>query len=276
MTLSVRNNCFKTGIGLSALSLIVAVSAAFVVMPAYPEASGEAARRSLGIFQGLLKALSPSAPYVPFVSMLGSVVYSLISIILIYYFFEKTQSQEILFFSLFVISFAAESIRIIIPLKIVYALPTVYCAAASRALIFGRHFGLFSLFAAGVCASGLEVQKQQNVVIVIALAALAIALGIPVDSLSWDSSLTMLSGYTKVFMAVEGGLLVLTVISFFIAAYTRSDREYIFIGIGSLLAFLGRNALLYADAWITLPGLAVLAAGTWFFCTKLHRVYLWL
>jgi hypothetical protein len=75
---------------------------------------------------------------------------------------------------------------------------------------------------------------------------------------------------------VEGGLLVLTVISFFIAAHTRSDKEYIFIGIGSLLAFLGRNALLHADAWITLPGLAVLAVGTWFFCTKLHRVYLWL
>jgi hypothetical protein len=224
-----------------------------------------------------LENLSPSAPYVPFISMAGALVYSLLSIILIYYFFEKTQSQEILFFSLFVISFAVEGIRIVIPLRVLYAFPNVYCVMAARVLVFGRYFGLFSLFAAGVCAAGLEVQKQQNAVTVIALAALAIALGIPVDGLSWDSSLNMLTGYGNMFMIVEGGLLLFMVISFFIAAHNRGSKEYIFIGIGALLAFLGRDVLLFADAWITpLPGLAILAAGTWFFCTKLHQVYLWL
>jgi hypothetical protein len=279
MTLSVRNNCFKAGIVLASLSLAAVAAAVFVTIPAsaYPEAAAEAARRSAGMFQGLLERLLPPAPYVPFVSMLGAVLYSLISITFIYYLFEKTQSQEILFFSLFVISMAVESVRIIIPLKVVYDFPALYCVMAARLLVFSRYFGLFSLFASGVCAAGLETQKQRNAVIVILLTSLAIAMGIPVDGLSWDSSLIMLTGYTAMFTIVEGGLLFFTVISFFIAAYNRSSGDYIFIGIGTLLAFTGRNILLYADAWVSpLPALIVLGAGTWLFCTRLHQIYLWI
>jgi hypothetical protein len=277
MTLSVRNNCFKAGIILSSLSLAVIAAAVFVVFPVYPEAASEAARRSTGMFQGLLEKLGPGAPYVPFVSMLGAVLYSLVSITLIYFLFEKTQSQEILFFSLFVISMAVESIRIVIPLKVVYDFPALYCVMAARILVFSRCFGLFSLFASGVCAAGLETQKQRNAIIVILLTALAIAMGIPVDGLYWDSSLIMITGYATMFAIVEGGLVFFTVISFFIAAYNRSSRDYVFIGIGTLLAFAGRNILLYADAWLSpLPALMILAAGTWFFCTRLHQIYLWL
>jgi hypothetical protein len=65
-------------------------------------------------------------------------------------------------------------------------------------------------------------------------------------------------------------------LSFFISAYTRGSREYIFIGIGSLMVFWGRAVLLSADTWITpLPGLLLLVGGTWIICVQLHRVYLW-
>jgi hypothetical protein len=277
MTISARNNLFKAGIILSALSFAAIAVAAFVIIPAYPEAASEAVRRSTGMFQGFLGNLGPGASYAPFAAMTGIVLYSLIGITLIYFLFEKTQSQEILFFSLFVISLAAESVRIVVPLKVIYEFPAVYCVMASRTLVFSRYFGLFALFASGICAAGLEAQKQRNTIIIIALTALAIAMGIPVDGLSWDSSLIMLTGYTTMFTIVEGGLLFFTVVSFFIAAYDRSSRDYIFIGIGALLAFAGRNILLYADAWLApFPGLLALGAGTWFFCTRLHQIYLWL
>jgi hypothetical protein len=277
MTLSVRNNCFKAGIVLSSLSLAAIAAAAFVVIPAYPEAASEAARRSSGMFQGLLENLGSSAPYAPFAAMLGAVLYSLTSIILIYFLFEKTQSQEILFFGLFVISLAVEGIRIVIPLKITYEFSIVYCVMAARILVFSRYFGLFALFASSVCAAGLEVQKQRNTIIIIVLTAMAVAMGIPIDGFFWDSTLTMLSGYDTMFAIVEGGLLFFTVTSFFVAAYNRSSRDYIFIGTGALLALVGRNILLHADDWLTpLPGLMILGLGTWFFCTRLHQIYLWL
>ena len=276
MTLSVRNIYFRSGIILSLLALVTCLSLSFIVFPVYPQA-GAVALRTRGLLQPLVSHFFAAHPYVAFVTMLGAVLYAFITMILIYYFFEKTQSPEIFFFVLFVSSFAFEALRVVVPLGVVHELPSVYLVIASRALLIARYFGLFSLFAASVYAAGLAVQKQGNIVGIIGVAAMIIALGIPVDGLAWDSSLMMLSGYTSMLGMVEAGVVLITALSFFIAAYSHGSREYIFIGIGSLLAFIGRALLLTADTWVSpLPGLALLSAGTWLISVQLHRVYLWL
>ena len=62
-----------------------------------------------------------------------------------------------------------------------------------------------------------------------------------------------------------------------LAAWSRSSREFMLIGVGVILAFLGRDLLLNADTWEALPaGLLFLVTGTWLICTRLHKVYLWL
>ncbi|AEF82215.1 hypothetical protein [Leadbettera azotonutricia] len=277
MTLSVRNNCFKAGIIVSALALVLIAASAYLAFPAYPDAAGESARRASGLFQGIASDLLEGNPYAPFISMLAAVFYSLISLTLIYYFFEKTQSPEIFYVALFVMSLAFEFLRIMVPLSIAMELSNIYLLWTSRVLVFGRYFGLFSLFAASICASGLEIQKQQNVIFVIIAAALIIALGIPIDGLSWDSSLAMLLGFPGMFIVVETGVLLITVASFLVSSYTRGVKEYVFVGLGTLLVYAGRNMLLHADTWaVLMPGLFILAAGTWFICTWLHKVYLWL
>jgi hypothetical protein len=276
MTLTVRNIYFKSGIVLSLLALLTTLSLSFIIFSAYPQAGADATRAT-GLFHSLISRFSAARPYVSFVTMLSSVLYACTTLILIYYFFEKTQSPEILFFALFVSSFAFEALRVMIPLTVVNNLPGVYLVMSSRILLIARYFGVFSLFAASVYAAGLGEQKQGTIVFIIVIAAMIIALGVPVDSLAWDNSLMMVSGYTSMLKMVEVGIALITAVSFFISAYSRGSREYILIGIGSLLTFLGRSVLLTADTWITpLPGLALLAAGTWIICVQLHRVYLWL
>jgi hypothetical protein len=245
------------------------------VFPAHPGL--ESARRSPGAVQAVVGRFLAPSPYVPLVSMLAAALYALITIILIYYFFEKTQCPEILFVALFVLSFSFEGMRIMTPLKAVREIPALYLVMASRFMLFGRYFGIFSLFAASVCAAGLEIQKQQNIIGIITMVALIIAMRVPVDTLSWDSSFSMINGYRSMFMMVDTGVLLITMVSFFISAYSRGDREYIFIGVGSLMVFAGRNILLSADTWVSpLPGALFPALGPWFICTHLHKVYLWL
>ncbi|MDR2102057.1 MAG: hypothetical protein LBP43_05750 [Treponema sp.] len=276
MTLSIRNDFFKAGIFVTSVFLIAIIIIFFIILPAYSGINTLTVRRSSGILSSLILPFFKPDTYAPFVSIAGSAVYAFITMILIYYFFEKTQSPEILFFTFFVLSFAFEGIRIMVPLKIIYELPNVYLVVNCRILLFARYFGFFSLFVASVYASGLEVQKQRNIIFVIAVAALMIALGIPIDGLAWDSSLNMISGYPSMFSMVELSITFITMISFFVSAYSRGTREYIFIGIGSFLAFMGRNILLNADTWVApFPGLLILCLGTWFICTQLHRVYLW-
>jgi hypothetical protein len=273
MTLSGRNIFFRIEILLAAAAFVSTVFMAFMVIPACPDIAGKASRRAPGLFQYFFEA----DPYAPFASLAGAAVYALVFLILIYYFFEKTQSPEILFVALFVLSFSVEGIRSIVLMQKTRVIPALYLLMSSRILLFGRLFGLFSLFAASVYAAGLEQQKTRNVIFIIAIITLLISLRVPIDVLTWDSSYYMINGYTSMFLMVEVGILLITVISFFISAWSRGAAEYTAIGIGSFLVITGRDLFLSGDTWPGVGlGLLLLIEGTWLICTRLHKVYLWL
>jgi hypothetical protein len=277
MTLYGRNVFFRIEIIIAGGFLILAGVLAVQALPACPLAMAEAVKRSPGIVQSLVVRLLDPDPFVPFVSLAAAVLFSPIALIMIYLFFEKTQAPEILFITLFVLSFSFEAMRLMTLLQKVWVIPSIYLLLASRALLFGRLLGIFSLFTAGVCAAGLEVQKQLNVIFIAIFISLVVTLGIPIDILTWDSSFSMVNGYLSLFLMVEAVVLLITMASFFISAWSRGTPEYMVIGLGSFLVFTGRSILLSADTWISpLPGILFLVAGTWLICTKLHRVYLWL
>jgi len=277
MTLSDRNNAFKLGIAFSFLCLLICIAASIKVIPVYTVMEAEISRRPDGILPDIIGNFADVQLLAVHYSILAVVLYSLFSIIFIYYFFLKTQSPEILFIALFAASLSLEALRLVLPMKWVYEIPSLYVLMASRIILFGRYFGIFSLFTASVFAVGFKAQKQRNVIMVIIITTLIIALGFPVDTQIWDSSLKMIYGYVSTLALIEIGIILITIISFFVAARSRGSREFIFIGAGTALAFLGRSILLSADTWAGLPvGLPFLAAGTWLICTRLHKVYLWL
>ena len=277
MTLSARNNIFRLGIALSFLCLLICLFASVKATSVYASMEQEITRRSGGLFQILTGKLFDTNLLAVHWCVTALVLYSLLSIILIYFFFEKTQSPEILFVVFFAASFAPEALRLLLPLSRVYEIPSLYLLMTSRVTLFGRYFGIFSLFTASIYAVGFKAQKQRNVVMIVAVVTLIITLGVPIDTETWDSGLNMIRGYVSMFRLIEVGAFLITVMSFFIAAWSRSSREFVFIGAGSVLALLGRHILLNADTWAALPtGLLLLTLGTWLICTKLHKIYLWL
>ncbi|MDR3275849.1 MAG: hypothetical protein LBT11_01340 [Treponema sp.] len=277
MTLTQRNRFFKIGIALSSLSVALVAAGTLSALPGYPDMAARAVRRAPGLVTALFGALIPPLAYMPLLTTAASVLAALTAAILIYYFFEQTQAPEILFVSFFTLSLAFEAARLVPPLGSVHELPGLFISAAYRVVLFGRYFGLFSLFAASVLAAGLQMQKQAPLILIVVAAALVIALGTPVDSLAWDSSLDMIGGYWDLFRMVDWGIILITVVSFLVAAHTRGSRDYIPIAGGALLALAGRDLLLRADTWLSpLPGLAALILGAWFIMSRLHSIYLWL
>ena len=213
----------------------------------------------------------------PIATTLASILYACLTLGLIYYLFEKTQSPEILFIAFFTFSLAFEAIRIMVPLQAQRDLPVILLIITHRFLIFSRCFGVYSLFFASVCASGLEIQRYSTIILIQAVTAFVIAIRIPIEGIYWDTAFKLISGYQPFMRVVEGSISAITVLSFIIAGYSRDSREYYVIGIGSLLAFIGRALLINADTWIvSAPGFAILLLGTWFICKKLHQVYMWL
>ena len=277
MTLSERNSIFRAGMILSSLCLLMCIAASVKVFPVYDLMEADIIRNSGGIFQAMARNFLSVKLMAVHCCIAVLVLYSFFSIIFIYRSFEKTQSPEILFVVFFAASFSLEVMRLVLPLVRIYNIPSMYLLMSSRIILFCRYFGIFSLFSASIYAVGFVVQKQRNVIGIVMVTSLVIALGIPIDTQIWDSGLNMISGYTSMFRLIEIGIFFFTTISFFIAAWSRSSREFIFIGIGSVLVSLGRNILLSADTWAgPLAGLLFLAAGTWFICTNLHKIYLWL
>ena len=277
MTLSGRNIIFKAGIILAVLCAVIVCITSFDAIKAYSQMSGENIRRPNTFFQDFISNFLKVNFYSIHASLSASVLYSLVSALLIYFYFEKTQAPEILFVYFFSLSLSLEAARITLPLHIIHDIPAFYQLIAARILLFGRYFGMFSLFTASVCAAGLDMQKTRNYIQVIFVATLIIALGVTVDTQVWDSSMSLINGYPSLFRLIEAAAFLTTVISFFIAAKSRGSRDYAFVGIGSLLALAGRNILLNNDTWAGPgPGILLLAAGTWFICTRLHKIYLWL
>ena len=277
MTLSERNDVFKGGIVISLICLLICIAASIKVIPVYPSMEQEVIARSRGIFHTLAEKLFNAQFLAVNCCIMVSVLFSFLSIFLIYFSFEKTQSPEILFIAFFAASFAPETLRLIIPLGHIYDIPSLYYLMVSRVILFCRCFGIFSLFAASMYAVGFGAQRQRNVIMVIVVIALFIALGVPVDNQTWDAGLNMISGYNKMFFLIEIGTFIFTTISFFIVAWSRGSREFVYIGTGAVLVFFGRNILLGADTWAgPAAGTVSLVLGTWLICKNLHKVYLWL
>jgi hypothetical protein len=275
MTLFGRNVFFRVGITFCAVSALLILAASFSVLPEYQNIGGDISRPA-DFFQVFLGNFFETNFLAVHVSMIMVVFFSLIGIILILSFFEQTSAPEILYIAIFTISFSFETIRLVLPLYLIYDIPSLYLLIASRVLLFARFFGIFSLFAASISAAGLEVQMTRNVLLVIIVATL-VMIGVPIDTQNWDTSLNIVYGYNSIFRLIEFIVLIISVVSFFIAAHIRGTREYVYIGIGLMVALIGRYFLLYSDSWAgPAPGILMLSFGIWFVCSKLHKIYLWL
>jgi hypothetical protein len=276
MTLSERNVFFRIAIVFCSISTLLAAAVSWLVVPSY-KIFGENILRPGGFAQFFIGRLFEPDYYAVHASLAALVVFSLVGLFLILSFFEQTSTPEILYISFFIFSFTFEIIRLVIPLHLIYIIPSFYILISLRVLLFVRYFGIFSMAAASLCASGLEVQTNRNMIMIIFAAALIIIIGVPIDTQSWDTSFNITHGFNTIIKVIEVIAFLTTVISFFIASNVRGSVEYIYIGIGVMFAFIGRYFLLYFDNWAgPIPGLIMLSFGTWFACSKLHKIYLWM
>jgi hypothetical protein len=237
----------------------------------------ENTRRPVYVFQFITGWFLKTDYFAVHASIILSVLFSLITMILIHSFFERTGAPEILYISFFTFSLSLEAIRLIVPLQFILHFPMFYLTTSARILIFARYFGIFSLFAASVCAAGLEIQRTRNVVLILIVPALAISLSVPIDAQTWDTGFILLHGYISMFAMIEIIAFIATIISFFVSVKIRSSNEYFNVGIGVAIAIIGRYFLIGTDNWAgPVIGIILLSFGTWFVCSKLHKIHLWL
>jgi len=76
---------------------------------------------------------------------------------------------------------------------------------------------------------------------------------------------------------IDTAAFLATAAGFFVAIRVRGSGDYAYAGVGVALAMLGRSALLGTDNWAGFAfGILLLAFGTSFLCSKIHKIHLWL
>jgi hypothetical protein len=274
MTLSRHVQLLKIGIAFSALALAGVAAISWKIMPLFPYLVKTAQNRSL---LPLLRDFLPAqTTYTPFVTVVAAIIYALITLIIIFYMFEKTQSVEVHFLILFVFSLVFEVARLGIPVRLAFNISGILLTLVARLLVFFRYFGMFSLFIASLYSAGLKIEKEENVLFPLVVITLFLSISLPINTFTFDTTLCLANGYPIVFRVMEYLVAGLSALSFVYGAWKASVKEYYFIGFGTLLAFTGRGILIDADFYaMAAVGFVLLSGGTCLICYHLRKLYLW-
>ncbi|MFP4113154.1 MAG: hypothetical protein ACOCWX_01165 [Spirochaetota bacterium] len=275
MTLAVRNSILIAGAILTgALVLAYAASGYTLLFGAY---ANEPFR--VGEYQtwfGLQWSVRPLAAYR---SLAAAGILGLIAtfgVALSVRLFRRVSSAEIYFMTAFLISLAAELVRIGQPLVDIAGVPPYVGVVLSRIVLFWRLFGSLALFSAGIYSAGADYPRIGSVTLLLAALSFLIVYFVPVDSREISATFVHVTGDREAIDLMLGFLSLGTIVNYVIG-WSRGHRERGgTIALAAAALVVGSQLVLHVPAIVALSvGLALVAAGTASFLLVNRSYYLW-
>lgn len=189
--------------------------------------------------------------------------------------FEKTQSTEIIFFSLFLTGCLCESFRLMIPLMDLWNSFSLIAIISGRIVIFGRFLAPISLLAVSVASVSEQRQNVERNIAIIVITSLISTWFIPLDSFHasvrcifpWGNSNTIFSVARIIFV-------IIAIVSQILIANAYTTQTVLVIAFAVLAT--GYLVLCLTFSIFTLAaGAVMLIAGSSVYIKKLHVQYLW-
>lgn len=202
-------------------------------------------------------------------------LFSVISLYYIRYSFLKTNSSEIFFFSLFLISLMFDLTKSYITAFSYFRIPEYYNIYISRVCYFGKFFGLSALFMAAFFTSDVETKKTETSATLIILISYMLSSSIPFSTYKL-STMIQQAGYFSYFAFAVLSIELLTVLIFVFNYFQTGNMEYLMLSLSTMLIFTGREITFFtSEPLIFAAGLICLTAGTVLFTNKVHQIYSW-
>jgi hypothetical protein len=225
-----------------------------------------------------LLARLPSAPAALACGLAGILAVSGLGVVagpLVGRLFRRTSAPELFFLMLFLASLSLEVWRAANLLFHLLPVPAAVASAATRAVLFGRLFGLSCLLAASLYAAGLKYSHYPAAAGAVVLLAFTLAAVQPVDATTLAPSFLYGLGDPQGYRAIGAALAALSVASFLAAALIRHSPRFALAGAGAALLLAGRALAGYGASPAAIAGVLALAAGTWLFVRQIAVYYLW-
>jgi hypothetical protein len=150
-----------------------------------------------------------------------------------------------------------------------------FTGAVARVTIFGHVIGVMALFASGLYAGGVRMQRHGTALFVGMLIAFGLSWSIPIDTSTLPAYLVYETGMRASLRAALWLLLAIAAVNFVHAAFHNgSVRGLVSAGSVALMA-IGREILFYQVSVIwTVAGTAALVAGGVIFAGRNYRDFL--
>jgi len=225
-----------------------------------------------------LLARLPSAPAALACGLAGILAVSGLGVVagpLVGRLFRRTSAPELFFLMLFLASLSLEVWRAANLLFHLLPVPAAVASAATRAVLFGRLFGLSCLLAASLYAAGLKYSHYPAAAGAVVLLAFTLAAVQPVDATTLAPSFLYGLGDPQGYRAIGAALAALSVASFLAAALIRHSPRFALAGAGAALLLAGRALAGYGASPAAIVGVLALAAGTYLFVRQIAVYYLW-
>jgi hypothetical protein len=190
--------------------------------------------------------------------------------------YARTGAAEILFMMLYFASLSLETFRFANLVVAPGSLPPVLVLLPSRAVLFGRLFGLMCVLTASLYAAGMKYNQYPVLIGGILVLAFTLAGTLPLDGTLLEATLLYRLGDRRGYAFVTILLAVLTVINFLIAARIRRSRRFLPVTAAAVCLLLGRELAIRGIAPLpTALGAALLSGGYVLFMRNIGVFYLW-
>ncbi len=273
MTIIARNRLIKSGIAVSAIFSALTVAAFILLCLDTEQDISENLIRFIDLSDNTLFSFNF---YAASAAVLALTLAGTLTLLRVYFFFEKTPSIEITFFSAGLIAVSAECVRLLVPFFSLWETQPFMLVLISRTVLFIRVFFILTVLAGAVFANGKTMQKSGVLLFFIAIAAFFTATGIPVNYSELGSTFLLLPGYSGMLSLISVLLLLIACFSFFLQAKAFSIPEYYKTAAGCFCLSLGWISLCLCDCWaLFASGTVLFLAGVCFYTQSLHKHYLW-
>ena len=213
------------------------------------------------------------SPYAIIVSCFIEVIFSCVILRTIYRSFEKTQSTQILYLSLFFLSIAIDSCRIFIPLFNLNNIFSKQINFIGHALIFSKFLSLLSLALTNYSNPDEPIQNNERTCIVIIVVSLFFSFFIPINNTSILQNYSVSYGYYNTINKALFIIIILNCISLFF--YNKENDYSQITTISFTVMSIGYYYLIFATSIFELIlSATMMGFGIRYYIKELHDQYL--
>lgn len=205
------------------------------------------------------------------------VLFALISAIILRIYFSKTLAPEMFFFTIFLLTFSFEALRVVMFYIQITSAPFFFGILVTKAVNFGRFLRVFSVFVSGLFACSTTNPKTGTFLGIGTVLAFAYAGGIPIDATRQSFDFFYYSGFSEIIDFIFLGVQLISVLNFILAGILKNTSDYYVMTVGLFFTILGGEFIVMfpGKIYLAAAGAVCMVAGTVLFSRRTHELYLW-